>query len=131
MKTERIVVVGHGPLPDALLASARLIAGELPGVSALGLLPAESPSAYGERLAAELAGTDSVLVLSDLRGGTPDNVACVLARRRPSTWVVSNTSLPLLIECALGEVDLLDLAEVADLVRVSMSHQPEPSASPA
>jgi mannose/fructose-specific phosphotransferase system component IIA len=102
----RIVVVGHGALPQALVESARMIGGALEHVSAVGLQPGVTPDTYAAQLA-ELLGPDTpVLILSDLRGGTPDNVANALARRRLHTAVVANVSMALLLEAALGGGDL-------------------------
>lgn len=124
MQVDRILVVGHGDLPEAMVASARMIAGALPAIAALGLRPGESPTTYGERMREALAGDDPVLVLTDLRGGTPDNVAGVIARRRPGTYVVANCSLPLLIELALGGMDAAAVDEVAELTRATSSYRP-------
>lgn len=106
----RIVVVGHGPLPDALIASARLIGGTLDHVTSLGLYPGVTPTAYAGELTDLLAEDTPVLVLSDLRGGTPDNVANALARSRRNTAVVANASMALLLEAALGDVAITERA---------------------
>lgn len=124
MQADRILVVGHGDLPEALVASARMIAGALPAVAALGLAPGESPTTYAQRMREALAGDDAVLVLTDLRGGTPDNVANAVARRRAGTVVVANCSLPLLIEFALGGMDTADTDEHAELARATTTYSP-------
>lgn len=127
MDVMRIVVVGHGELPEALLSAARMIGGELPDVDAVGLSPQLSPEGYRPLLAAALDRTNGpVLVLSDLRGGTPDNVARLLAGRRPNTVVVSNASLAMLLELALGaqRFDLDSLRSACDDCRPVLTQTP-------
>lgn len=101
-----ILLVGHGDLPAALLSSARMIGGALPGVRALGLQPGETPESFRDRVAEALDADDVEVVLSDLAGGTPDNVVGVLARTRPGLRVIAGASLPLLLELAIGTPEL-------------------------
>jgi len=121
MKKQHVVIVGHGPLPEALKASAEMIAGDLPNVETVGLNAGEEPTHYRDRVLQALGENSDVLILSDLRGGTPDNVAAAIARRREKTWVVNGASLALVLEAAMGDVELSvrglqDLAEVSAAV---------------
>jgi PTS system mannose-specific IIA component len=106
MREFRIVVAAHGDLADSLLASARMIGGELPGITAVGLHPGTPPADFRSTLATALGADEPVLVLTDLRGGTPDNVSQVLARQRSQTAVIANVSLAMLLEAALGGTTL-------------------------
>lgn len=107
--TFRIVVTAHGPLAPALVASAALIAGVNPRVTAVALPPGMAPDAFRDELAAAVEADDApVLVLTDLNGGTPSNVARVICRRRPGTWLIANASLPLLLEAATAVSELDD-----------------------
>lgn len=103
----RIVVTAHGPLAPALVASAALIAGVNPRVTAVALQPGTTPDAFRDELAAVVEADDApVLVIADLAGGTPANVARVFCRRRPGTWLVAGASLPLLLEAATAVSEL-------------------------
>ncbi|MGD0018503.1 MAG: PTS sugar transporter subunit IIA [Candidatus Limnocylindrales bacterium] len=103
MRSFRIVIAGHGTLPAALLATAELICGELPGLAAVGLEPTETPDHYAEGLRAAI-GHDHrpVLVLCDLLGGTPFNVASAIARRSPRVVCVAGVNLAMTVEAALA-----------------------------
>jgi mannose/fructose/sorbose-specific phosphotransferase system IIA component len=105
----RIVLAGHGTLPAALLAATEMICGPIADVAAVGLAPTESPDHYADGLRAAI-GRDSrrVLVLCDLLGGTPFNVASAIARRSPRVVCISGVSLGIAVEAALADRDLDD-----------------------
>ncbi|AGQ32931.1 MULTISPECIES: PTS sugar transporter subunit IIA [Serratia] len=76
----KVIVTSHGPLAEALLSSARMVYGELPGTSHVGLSEGAGIEAFKRDFADELrrvsAGADGVLILCDMLCGTPYNVAC-------------------------------------------------------
>jgi mannose/fructose-specific phosphotransferase system component IIA len=129
----RIVLAGHGALPAALLATAELICGPVADIAAVALEPAESPDRYAEYLRSAI-GSDGphdvetarsararrVLVLCDLLGGTPFNVASAIARRSPRIVCVSGANLAMVVEAALADGDL-DEALVEHLLEVGRS----------
>ena len=118
MRGFRIVIAGHGTLPAALLATTELICGEIPDLAAVGLAPSESPDHYAEGLRAAI-GRDHrpVLVLCDLLGGTPFNVASAIGRRSPRVVCIAGANLAMAVEAALADGDLDD-ALVERLIEV-------------
>jgi mannose/fructose-specific phosphotransferase system component IIA len=106
----RIVIAGHGSLPAALLATAELICGEIADATAAGLGASETPDRYAEVLRAAIdrdAGAGGqVLVLCDLLGGTPYNVAAAIARRSPRVVCLAGANLPMVVEAALASEPL-------------------------
>jgi mannose/fructose-specific phosphotransferase system component IIA len=116
MRDFRILVAAHGDLAAAFLASAELICGRLENVLAVGLLPADSPESFDERLMAAAGDpADSLLILTDLVGGTPHNVALAATRRLPKAVLISGVNLAVLIE-AVTSTDALDGESVERLV---------------
>jgi mannose/fructose-specific phosphotransferase system component IIA len=115
MRPFRIVVAGHGDLADALVSSAQLICGMVDDLHAVGLRPDDSPESFGERLSAASAVEGPVLILTDLVGGTPHNVALAVSRHNPATVLISGVNLAVLIEAATT-TDALDTALVERLV---------------
>jgi PTS system N-acetylgalactosamine-specific IIA component len=105
----RIVIAGHGTLPAALLSTAELICGPIADISAVGLAATDTPDHYAEALRAAI-GHDHrrVLVLADLLGGTPFNLASAIARRSPRVVCVSGVNLGMAVEAALTDGDLTD-----------------------
>lgn len=118
MRGFRIVIAGHGTLPAALLATTELICGEIPDLAAVGLSASESPDHYAEGLRAAI-GRDHrpVLVLCDLLGGTPFNVASAIGRRSPRVVCIAGANLAMAVEAALADGDLDD-ALVERLIEV-------------
>jgi mannose/fructose-specific phosphotransferase system component IIA len=103
LRAFRIVLAGHGSLPAAQHATAELICGSIPDMVAVGLDPHETPDTYAEKMRAAI-GHDGrrVLVLCDLLGGTPYNVASAIARRSARVVAVAGTNLAMVVEAALA-----------------------------
>ena len=113
MRAFRIVIAGHGTLPSGLLSATELICGPLADIVAAELAPGDSPDTYADRLRAAI-GQDGrrVLVLCDLLGGTPFNVASAIARRSSRIVCISGMNLGVAVEAALSQGDLTeDLVE--------------------
>ena len=109
MRGFRIVVAGHGDLAAAFLASAEMIAGPIEDSCAVGIVPGQTPEQYGDILR-EAVGTGPCLILADLAGGTPANVALVVTRRRLDVVVIAGLNLGLLIEASMSLASLDDEA---------------------
>jgi N-acetylgalactosamine PTS system EIIA component len=107
VRAYRIVIAGHGSLPGALLASAELICGEIPDIAAVGIAPHESPDHFAEALRTAI-GHDHrrVLVLTDLLGGTPFNVAAAIASRSGRVVCISGANLGMVVEAAMSQGEL-------------------------
>jgi PTS system N-acetylgalactosamine-specific IIA component len=114
----RIVIAGHGTLPAALLATTEMICGEIPDLAAVGLAASETPDHYAEGLRAAI-GRDHrpVLVLCDLLGGTPFNVASAIGRRSPRVVCIAGVNLAMAVEAAMAG-GTLDDALVERLIEV-------------
>jgi mannose/fructose-specific phosphotransferase system component IIA len=116
MRAYRIVVAAHGDLADAFVSAASMICGLIDDLHAVGLQPDESPESFTERLSAACGPADDpLLVLTDLVGGTPHNVALAVSRRHPAAVLISGVNLAVLIEAATT-TDALDTALVGRLV---------------
>ena len=109
MRSFRIVVVGHGGFAAALRATTEMIVGPMADFATAGLAAGESPDHFAEELRAAI-GHDGrrVLVLCDLLGGTPFNVATAIARRSSRVTVVAGVNLTMCVEAALANGDLDD-----------------------
>ncbi len=116
MRSFRIVVAGHGSFPAALRSTTELIVGPTADLATASLGAGESPDHFAEELRAAI-GHDGrrVLVLCDLLGGTPFNVATAIARRSSRVTVVAGVNLAMCVEAALANGDL-DEAAVERLV---------------
>jgi mannose PTS system EIIA component len=116
-----IVVVTHGQLATELVNSAEMIVGDLPHFAAVSIgwhqdvdLAREEIEAAIARVGASAGGTGSepadVLVLTDLFGGTPANLAVTFVSAHVE--VITGVNLPMLIKLARPQkaADLPSLA---------------------
>ena len=106
-----VVVVTHGQLATELLNAAETIVGELPRFSAVSIGWHEDTEDARADIAAAVArvnGDAGVLILTDMFGGTPSNLAMsFLAHLRVE--VITGVNLPMLIKLA-------NLSDQADLI---------------
>lgn len=97
-----IIVVAHGGLAQEILRATEHVVGDLSGARAIGLEPKDDLA--DRRAEIEQAVTDvdagaGVIVLTDLFGGTPSNLA-IAAMARPSVDVVTGVNLPMMMKLA-------------------------------
>ncbi|MCG6953366.1 MAG: PTS sugar transporter subunit IIA [Betaproteobacteria bacterium] len=95
-----VLILAHGNLGTALLASASHMLGREPeNVRAIGVSASDAPEsilARGRAALRELDTGNGVLVLTDIYGATPCNVASRLLKRGQVEGV-SGVSLPMLL----------------------------------
>ena len=113
------LIVTQGRLAAELLAAAEKIAGASPDVTALSLgWDDDREEARAKIVAAidDLGGDDGVLILTDMYGGTPFNVAASLVEPG-RVEVVAGVNLPMVLrlECMGREQRPLD--DLADWIR--------------
>jgi PTS system mannose-specific IIA component len=119
-----VVVVTHGQLATELVNSAEMIVGDLPHFTAVSIGWHDDVEHAKEEIGRAIArvqgsarGTDGVdnepvgvLVLTDMFGGTPANLAVTFVSSEVE--VITGVNLPMLIKLARtpGQGDLLTLA---------------------
>jgi PTS system mannose-specific IIA component len=109
-----VVVVTHGQLATELVNAAETIVGELPRFAAVSIGWHEDTEDARTEIEQAIARVDDgvgVLILTDMFGGTPSNLAMTfLAQGRIE--VITGVNLPMLIK-------LVNLAEHSDLLAVA------------
>lgn len=110
-----IVIASHGHLAEELLATARLIIGELSSVAACSVHPSASPEEIREQLCAAVKTVDSgdgVIVFADLVGGSACNQSLSLCRQA-RIEVLTGVNLPMLLKATSLRLRADSLAELA------------------
>ncbi len=112
-----VLLITHDPLGKVLLDTADAILGHCPLPVAVLTVPLDSDPEYtaaeARRLATALDKGAGVLVLADLYGSTPGNIACRLLEWE-QVRVVSGLNLPMLLRvCNYHTLELDQLAEKA------------------
>jgi PTS system mannose-specific IIA component len=117
-----VVVVTHGQLATELVNSAEMIVGDLPHFIAVSLgwhddvdHQREEIGRAIERVRASAGEDAGVLVLSDMFGGTPANLAVTFVS--PTVEVITGVNLPMLIKLARPGREEMDLETVAREMR--------------
>jgi mannose PTS system EIIA component len=114
-----VVVVTHGQLATELVNSAEMIVGDVPHFAAVSIGWHEDVDHAREEIGRAIhrvgtiapgEGEPSVLVLTDLFGGTPANLAVTFVDA--NVEVITGVNLPMLLKLARPETgkDLLTLA---------------------
>ena len=113
-----VVVVTHGQLATELVNAAETIVGDLPRFAAVSIGWHDTVELARDEIAQAVARVDGgheVIVLTDMSGGTPSNLAITfLADGRIE--VVTGVNLPMLLKLA-GTRDVTDLRELARRIR--------------
>ncbi len=112
-----ILLVTHNGLGDSFVDCVRHVLGVVPSnLKVLSVLAGEDPQlklAEGQALIKQLDCGDGVLILADVFGATPCNIACQLCRAERVIGV-AGLNLPMLLRvvCSRGKT-LPELAQIA------------------
>lgn len=120
-QTQRIggVIISHGQVATELLAAAEAVVGDLSHISAVSIGwhdDVEIANAEIERAIAQVSDGKGVLVLTDMFGGTPTNIAATFLKEN-EVEIVTGVNLPMVIKLASNDkaITLHELAkEVED-----------------
>jgi len=112
----KTLIVSHGELAHVLLRSAETIAGPNPALAAVTLAWDDEPAEARRKLAEAIRtlGTDEgLLILTDMFGGTPNNIAAGFAEPG-RVEVVAGVNLPMVLrlEC-MAETGARTVSELA------------------
>lgn len=113
-----VVVVTHGQLATELVNGAETIVGDLPQFAAVSIGWHEDTQDARNEIAQAIARVrqeHGVLILTDMFGGTPSNLAMTFLEQG-AVEVVTGVNLPMLIKLA-GVSGTADLLEVARAMR--------------
>lgn len=100
-----LIVTGHGEFSQGLHHALVMIAGRQSHVTQLnfndGMALEEYSNQLNDSMSKGLENSDGVVIMTDLKGGTPFNTAMILTEEEPQVEVIYGTNLPMLIEGAL------------------------------
>jgi len=113
-----VVVVTHGQLAAELVNAAETIVGDLPRFAAVSIGWHDTVELARDEIAQAVARVDAghgVIVLTDMFGGTPSNLAITFLNDG-RIEVVTGVNLPMLLKLA-GAREVTDLRELARRTR--------------
>jgi len=113
-----LVIVSHGNLGEELLRVAETIVGKIENVTAVSVGSVADVDRAKDEVGAAIKRADSkdgVLVLTDMFGGTPSNMALAFLDEN-NTEVITGVNLPMMIKFANHRKDM-GLGELVHVVK--------------
>ena len=113
-----IVIAAHGDLAHELLETTRFIVGEVENIVALTIDPSEHVDRLKSSIARAVQQVDQgrgVLILTDMFGGTPSNIALTFLEKG-KVDIVTGVNLPMLIRLTQCRANGEDLEKVTEQV---------------
>ncbi|WP_137936438.1 PTS fructose transporter subunit IIA [Chitinivorax sp. B] len=107
-----LLLITHDELGSSLISCVKHILGpDLPGVAAMAISKQDDPAdalARARNMLRELDEGDGVLIMSDIFGGTPSNIACRLIEAG-RIEAIAGVSLPMLVRAITYRNATLDI----------------------
>lgn len=114
----KILIVSHGNLANEMAVTAKMIMGEFSGVNVLGLQADDHIETFYEKIKTQCEQlTESMLILTDLAGGSPFIQAsrCYYEYyEKKEVEVVAGMNLAMVIEC-ISQKEFKNAQELKDI----------------
>lgn len=120
----KVIIVTHGPLARAFVESAKLILGDTVDsyVDIIDFYPYDSMETIKEKIRFQIELLDkrenNVIVLTDLKGGTPFNAAVSLLQDY-KFYLIAGINLPMLLEILLTSSEELDSKIIQKIIEIA------------
>lgn len=103
---QNIILISHGSMAEGVKASLEMIVGKQDHVHVVALTPDGDNRQFEEELLKKMKALNgSSLIIADLLGGTPCNVALSNYLESENVEIIAGMSLPLVIEATLNSTD--------------------------
>ncbi|MFC5630751.1 MULTISPECIES: PTS sugar transporter subunit IIA [Streptococcus] len=109
---KQLILISHGLFCEELKKSTEMIMGPQDIIHTVGLLPEEGPDDFRLKLEEKMAELKEFVVLADLMGGTPCNVASRMVMEGKGFDLYAGMNMPMII----GFLNGVLLGEDIDLV---------------
>ncbi|EME8158924.1 PTS sugar transporter subunit IIB [Enterococcus faecium] len=112
---QNIILISHGSMAEGVKASLEMIVGKQDHVHVVALTPDGDNRQFEEELLKKMKALNgSSLIIADLLGGTPCNVALSYYLESENVEIIAGMSLPLVIEATLNST-----ATVKELIQAA------------
>ncbi len=112
---QNIILISHGSMAEGVKASLEMIVGKQDHVHVVALTPDRDNRQFEEELLKKMKALNgSSLIIADLLGGTPCNVALSNYLESENVEIIAGMSLPLVIEATLNST-----ATVKELIQAA------------
>lgn len=110
-----VYILNHGKFGEELIRSAELITGKIDKIKAFSLLPGMSIEKFYDNVQSAIKEDSPSIVLCDLYGGTPSNVAMMLSAKYDFS-IICGVNLAMLIELAIARENETNVDELINKV---------------
>ncbi|MCI5773077.1 MAG: PTS sugar transporter subunit IIA [Erysipelotrichaceae bacterium] len=102
---KNILLISHGPLAEALIASAAMLYGKKENVAFYGLNPEDNIAEFENKIFqyVEEHKENDIIIMCDISGGSPYNCASKIKFRYPNIEIVSGMNVAMVLEVFLSE----------------------------
>jgi len=107
----KLVIVGHGNFPSGVLSAVSLLVGNNENICAFDLDKNETHEGFEQKIKELLDNNDKVIVVADLTGGAPHQIAdrLILESGKMNQYIISGINLALVVDlamkCCFSEVE--------------------------
>lgn len=106
-----LIVMSHGKLAYEIMESAKMILGDISGYEIVSMLDEDGFEITSKKLQKSIdkLGTNDILILVDLYGGTPFNVANIYSQKGNNITLISGMNLAMILEYFSSNTEKLDV----------------------
>ncbi len=100
----KLVIVGHGNFPSGVLSAVSLLVGNNENICAFDLDKNETHEGFEQKIKELLDNNDKVIVVADLTGGAPHQIAArlILESGKMNQYIISGINLALVVDLAMN-----------------------------
>ena len=118
-----LILMSHGNLASALIESAEMILGDLSAYN-YGVINLQEDNTYDQiedqlKKLLEKYGDNKVIIMTDLYGGTPFNIASKFYRKRDNICLISGMNLDMVLEYFSSDLDYNLQKFIDEIISVS------------
>lgn len=114
-----IILTGHGQFASGMAGAVEVIAGKIENLVIVDFMAGDSSESLEKNLKdglEQLQSCSTIVILTDLMGGTPFKTAAMLSLEYKNCTVIYGTNLSMILELCLSEESENDVDKLADKV---------------
>lgn len=104
----RIIITSHGKFCEEIKKTVEMFSGKIDNCFTLPLIEGQSIEDFEfemDEIVKKFDEKDDLVILTDLRGGTPYNMGIKTLFGRDNTWVISGMNVPMVLSIAMRDED--------------------------
>lgn len=120
----RIIITSHGKFCEEIKKTVEMFSGKIDNCFTLPLIEGQSIEDFEfqmDEIVKNFDANDDLVILTDLRGGTPYNMGIKTLFGRDNTWVISGMNVPMILSIAMRDEN----ENIEDLISYSLDRSIE------